>query len=37
VGSDELVAQRDDLVDGQLGGGVRVEQRGLVDVRPFCA
>ena len=35
MGFDEIVAQRTDVVDGQLGGGVGVQHGGHVDVFLF--
>src|SRR5262245_13047510 len=32
VGRDQVVDQRPDLIEAQLGGGVRVEHRGVVDM-----
>ena len=31
MGDDQVVAEGDDLVEGQFGGGVRVQHGGLVD------
>src|SRR5262245_29619939 len=32
VGRDQVVDQRPDLIEAQLGGGVRVEHRGVIDM-----
>lgn len=33
---DQVVHERPNLVEGKLGGGVRIEHRGVIDVLTFA-